>query len=217
MILEKYLAQADEDSISRLYTLIEDVKDLDPSIKIHLRHQIMERYPDFKFYGVVEKGTVARGLLATQESYAKKTMELQHLLEVEVPKNSAEIGAAIEMGDLRENAEYKAAKERQEYLNTTASKLKEEIDKAQIVKAEGVKNSAISFGTKVGLLNKENNEEETYTILGPWESNPQENIISYLSPFGSALLNHTIGETLSFTINEREYTYLVQTIEVAIT
>ena len=56
-------------------------------------------------------------------------------------------------------------------------------------------------------------EIEEYTILGPWESNPSRNIISYLAPFGARLLNHTVGEEFGFIINERDYTYEVVKIE----
>ena len=119
------------------------------------------------------------------------------------------------MGDLRENAEYKAGKEKQEILNAQVGKLKEELEKAQIIYSKDVDASKISFGTKVSLFNKTANETEVYTILGPWESDPSNKIISYLSPLGNGLLNHTKGEDLSFTINEREYNYRVDDIQVA--
>ena len=123
-----------------------------------------------------------------------------------------EISAALKMGDLRENAEYKAAKEKQEILNTTAARLKEEIDKAQIFDTNNIDVSKISFGTRVVLDNKETGEKEEYTILGPWESDPANNIISYLSPFGNELWNHTVGEELEFVINDRRYSYRVEEI-----
>jgi len=213
--LENYIDSADEDSISRIYTLVQDVKDLDPSLKIKLRHKIMQKYPEFRFYGVVEKDSIPRGLLVTQKSYEERTKRLQHILEVEVPANSKEIGAAMDMGDLRENAEYKAAKEKQEILNSTAAKLKEDLNKAQIFKPDMVDISSVSFGAKVVLESRENGKFEEYSIFGPWESDPNNNIISYLSPFGSALLNHKPGEELIFTINERKYHYELKEISPA--
>lgn len=213
--LEEYFLVADQDSIGRIFTLVEDVKDLDPSVKLELKHKIMERYPDFKFYGSATRERSARGLLVTPESYRNKQQSLQHLIEVEVPQNSREIGQAMEKGDLRENAEYKAAKEKQEMLNTTVSKLKEEMERAQIIEKSSVDPSVISFGTRVRLRNKETDELEEYTILGPWESDPSKNIISYLSPLASQLLNHEKDEELEFSINERDYVYKIEEIEVA--
>ncbi|HOV65073.1 MAG TPA: transcription elongation factor GreA, partial [Spirochaetia bacterium] len=142
-------------------------------------------------------------------SYDAKQKQLQYILEVEIPKNSREIGAAIELGDLSENAEYKAGKEKQEMLNFSVSKLREELDRAQIWNETDIDTSKVSFGTVVRMKNLDTGKEEVYTILGPWESDPEKNIISYLSPFGGNLLNHKEGETLEFTINERTYRYTI--------
>ncbi|HUZ17350.1 MAG TPA: transcription elongation factor GreA, partial [Spirochaetia bacterium] len=213
--LEGYILSAEKESVERLFTLVEDVKDLDPSIAIGLKHKIMDKYPDFKFYGEKEAERVRGGLYVTAPSLEKKQRELQHILDVEVPDNSKEIGAAIQLGDLSENAEYKAAKERQEMLGTTVARLKEEIDRAQIFGSEMIDASKVSFGTKVTLFNKKTGKTEEFTILGPWESDPAKNIVSYLSPFVSKLWNHKEGEELSFVINDREYEYEVKEITPA--
>ncbi|MFP4362423.1 MAG: transcription elongation factor GreA [Spirochaetia bacterium] len=213
--LKNYIAQADEEAITRLYTLVSDIKDLDAALKIELRHTIIERFPDFKFLGEEEKESVSRRLLVTAESYERKQSELRHIHEVEVPENSKEISEALQHGDLRENAEYKAAKEKQDMLNNAAAKLKEEIEKAQIFDKKSIDTSKISFGTVAKLKNLDSGESEEYTLLGPWESNPNENIISYLSPLGNELWGHTQGEELEFVINERKFHYLIEKISQA--
>ena len=209
-----YIENSDKESVSRLFNLINAVKDLDPSIKIELRKMALEKFPDFSFYGEAEREVAERRFLVTSDSYNDKQKELTKILEVEVPKNSKEIGAAIELGDLRENAEYKAAKEKQEILNTTVGKLKEDLARAHIITQEEVKKDSVGFGTKVRLKDNTADAVEEYTILGPWESQPDQNIISYLSPLGNELLNHTVGENLNFTINEREYDYTIEDISV---
>ena len=95
-------------------------------------------------------------------------------MEVDVPQNQKEIAFALSLGDLRENAEYKAAKEKQDELNAKVGKLKNELEKAQIFDKSTVTTSKISFGTKVNLLNELTGTKETYTILGPWESDPMK-------------------------------------------
>jgi transcription elongation GreA/GreB family factor len=75
-----------------------------------------------------------------------------------------------------------------------------------------VDTSKISFGTKVTLLNTDTGKEETYSILGPWESEPSLGIISYLAPFGAKLLNRTVGERFAFVLNERQYDFTVLSI-----
>ena len=217
--ISDYLSNADEDSVSRIYTLISDVKDLDPQIKIKLKDTIKQRFSDFKFYdetsSKVEKKTSIRGLLVSEKSYKIKQKELKHLVEVEIPMNSKEIGAAIALGDLSENAEYKAGKEKQELLQISVGKLKEEIEKAQIVDPSNISDEKIAFGVKVSMKNNTSGKNEEFTILGPWESDPAKNIISYQSPFAGELLGHQAGETLTFTINEREYNYTIEKLAVS--
>ena len=213
--LNHFVENADEDSLNRVFTLVSDVKDLDPSLVIDLKQRILNRFPDFHFYGEAEKETVSWGFIVTETSYNEKQKALQHLHDVEVPENSKEIAEAASKGDLRENAEYKAAKERQDMLNNTAARLKEELEKAQIIKQRDVDGGKVAFGTKVTLLNQESDEKEEYVVLGPWESDPANHVISYLSPLGAELVNSRPGDELEFVINDRDYKYKVEEVEVA--
>ncbi len=210
-----HIMSADEDSITRLFTLVEDIKDLDPSLKIQLKQKIKTKYPNFHFLGEHEKEKVRGRLLVTRKGYEDKQKALKHIIEVEIPENSKEIGVAMKKGDLRENAEYKAALEKQELLKTAASKLQEELLNAEIFNENDVNTDKVSFGTIVELENLQTAEQETYTICGPWESDPSKNIISYLSPLGSNLYNHTLREELAFKINEQEFHYRINIIKKA--
>ncbi|MDR1250582.1 MAG: transcription elongation factor GreA [Treponema sp.] len=212
--LNAFIDEADEDTIIRLYTFINDVKDLDPQDKLNLRDRILGRYPDFKFFGGAEK-KVSRGLVVTSAMYEEKQRQLARIMDVEVPANSKEIAFALSLGDLRENAEYKAAKEKQEILNSTVAKLKDEIERAQIFDPNSINTAKVSFGTRVVLHNVTGNRKEEYTILGPWESDPDNNIISYLSPFGGAILNRTVGEQFDFSINDETVSYVAEQISAA--
>ncbi len=208
--------RADQDTITRIYTLIEDVKDLDPAEKLNLRSRILDKHPDFKFYGEAEKTVTSRGLIVTMAMYEEKQKQLQNIMDVEVPANSKEIAFALSLGDLRENAEYKAAKEKQEILNSTVAKLKDEIERAQLFDPNSINTNKVSFGTRVVLENLTEGGEETYTILGPWESDPENMIISYQSPFGNVILNKTMGETFDFSINNEKISYTVKSILAAL-
>ena len=139
---------------------------------------------------------VSRGLMVTSDKYSEKQALLAEILDVEVPTNQKEIAYALSLGDLRENAEYKAAKEKQDELNSKVAKLKNEIERAQIFDKSSISVDKVSFGTIVTLANEISGESESYTILGPWESDPSNNVISYLSPLGKKLLNHKAGEHL---------------------
>ena len=212
--LASFIDSADEEAITRIFTFVDDVKDLDPQDKINLRERIIDKHPAFKFFGDAEK-KVSRGLMVTRAMYEEKKKQLNHIMDVEVPANSKEIEYALSLGDLRENAEYKAAKEKQEQLNSQVAKLKEDIDRAQLFDPNSVNTTKVSFGTKVLLLNETTGQREEYTIFGPWESNPDNNIISYLSPRGSAILNKEAGERFEFVLNEERVLYLVEKITPA--
>jgi len=213
--ISSFIKNSDEDAIIRIITFINGVKDIDPQDKLNLRTKILDKYPGFKFFGDTEK-KVSRSLMVTQGMYEEKKKLLSHIMDVEVPANSKEIEYALSLGDLRENAEYKAAKEKQEQLNSQAAKLKEEIERAQLFDPNSINISRVSFGTKIILFNETAGKQEVFTILGPWESDPNNNIISYLSPFGNAILNKTEGEKFEFAINEERISYLVEKIEPAL-
>ena len=211
--LTDFIETANEESITRIFTLVDDVKELDPSIKLRVRQRIKERFPSYRFADESEKETVRLGLLVTRLGYEVRQRELREILEIDIPENSKEIGLALQKGDLRENAEYKAALEKQEQLKNAVSRLQEDLQNAQIFDLADANDSVISFGTRVRLTNIESNATEQYLILGPWESDPKRNVISYLSPLGAELWNHRLNEELEFTINNKEFRYRIDGID----
>jgi transcription elongation factor GreA len=213
--LENFINNNDEDAIIRIFTFINDVKNLDPQDKLNLRIKILDKYPGFKFIEVTEK-KVSRTLWVTQAMFEEKKKQLAHIIDVEVPANSREIEDARRHGDLSENAEYKAAKEKQGQLNDQMEKLSDDIERAQIFDPQSVNTSKVSFGTKVVLTNESDGNREEYTILGKWESDPDKKIISYLSPLGNAILNKTVGERFEFVLNKERVSYLVESISAVV-
>ena len=208
---------------TRIYALLKEIDRMDKDITKLEANWFQETYQHLtKRFPKLEQdnagipniiSSAGQFILVTQAGLDRRREELRHILEVEIPQNSKEIGAAIELGDLSENAEYKAGKERQEALNIQVGKLRSEIDKAKVFDPAKINVTEVSFGTKVSLLNMDRSEEEYFTILGPWESDPEKGIISYLSPFGNALLGAKKDEDISFEINERKSHYKVLAIE----
>ncbi|OQX29540.1 MAG: transcription elongation factor GreA [Spirochaeta sp. LUC14_002_19_P3] len=218
-ILGNYLAGCDEKTAMKIYNLLEDIDAIDPVIKRDLKKIIQNRFPKIKLYSdkknlETSAAAASRYFYTTEASLQAKQRELKNIIEVEIPKNSKEIGAAIELGDLSENAEYKAGKERQETLQIQAGKLKDELERARLFPEDEREADKIGFGTIITLNDLQEKKEETYTILGPWESNPSERIISYLSPFGNAFLGNSKGDTLDFTINDRNYKFKVKNVKL---
>ena len=216
--LESFLVNGDEKSAVRVFTLLEDIGDMDPVVKRDLKSVVQKTFPGIRFYGEKKStepvsASGSRYFFTTQSSLTAKQKELKHIVDVEIPRNSKEIGAAIELGDLSENAEYKAGKEKQENLQIQVGKLKDELERARMFTEAEREDGKVSFGTQIVLDDLVDSKEEQYTIMGPWESNPSEKIISYLSPFGSAFLGKTVGETLEFVINDRNYKFTVKDVK----
>ena len=213
--LISYIDKSDEEAIIRIFTFINGVKDLDPQDKQNLRNRITKKYPDFKFFGDTEKKEASIGLWVTQKMYIEKQKQLAHINDVDIPANSKEIEYALSLGDLRENAEYKAALEKQEQLKIQVAKLNAEFEKAQLFDPNSINTSRVSFGTTIVLSNETSGKKEEYTILGPWESDSKNNIINYQSPFGSAILKKAQGDRFEFAINDERITYLIEKITAA--
>lgn len=132
--------------------------------------------------------------LVTEAMLRAKTAELQHLRTVEIPANSREIQVAREHGDLSENAEYKAAKERQVILHRRAEELQDLLSRARPLDPATVTTECVVPGTRVTVRAVDSGEETVYTILGMWESDPERGVISYLSPLASQFLRRRAGE-----------------------
>jgi transcription elongation factor GreA len=218
--LENFIMEGDKDTVYRLFSLIHDVKEMNPKLIMDLQKKIEEKFPDFKIAAAretrpLEAQAKSRNFFVTEAALMAKQKELKQIIEVEIPKNSKEIGKAIELGDLKENAEYKAGKEKQESLQIAVGRLQDEIERARVFNPAETDIKKVSFGTQVLLLNMESEEEEIFTILGPWESDPSNKVISYISPFGAALFGNKKNKKLAFEINEQKYNYQIINVEKA--
>jgi transcription elongation GreA/GreB family factor len=137
---------------------------------------------------------------ATPEMLEKKRAELQHLRNVEIPANSKALQEAREMGDLRENFEYKAARARAEFLSARVGELASELSRVRVLDPAQLDISSVRVGTKLVLSNGDLHRE--VTILGPWESAPEHGVYSNQSDVAKALLGHSAGDVVSFMGND---------------
>ena len=213
--LYAYMFSGDETLVKKMYTMIDDIADIDPSYKAQTRSKILDKYPDFKFRVSEEKDDQPKGMIVTAQKLAEKKAELERIQKVDIPQNAQDVAEAKAKGDLKENQEYKSAKEQQHFLSLQLAQLQSELNRAVVFDPTTSTTSMVSFGTVVTLIDNDSGKEETYTILGPWESDPDNNVISYMSPFGNAVLNRKAGETATFTINEHKYNYTVKEIKKA--
>jgi transcription elongation factor GreA len=147
----------------------------------------------------------------TKEGYDKLVEELDRLKHVERPKNIADIAEARAHGDLSENAEYHAAKERQGFLGSRIQELEQKISSAIIVSSAHQDPSRVTFGATVRLVST-TGEEKRYTLVGQEEVDLKLGRISIQSPVGKALIGHSKGESVTIRIPSGEVIYSIEEI-----
>ena len=130
----------------------------------------------------------------TPQGHAALKEELAHLKSVERLKISREIGVAREHGDLKENAEYHAAKEKQGMIEARIADLEDKIARAEVIDTSRLGGSRVAFGAWVTLSDLDGENEVTYRIVGSEESDLDKGTISITSPMARALINHEVGD-----------------------
>jgi transcription elongation factor GreA len=136
----------------------------------------------------------------TARGYEQIKTDLKQLKSVERPKNIKEIEEAIAHGDLSENAEYHAAKERQGHLEARISLLEDRLARAQVIDPSGQTTDQVRFGCTVRLEDAETAEEVRYTIVGEDESDVSQGRISLTSPVGRALMGKAVDDTVEVKV-----------------
>ena len=193
------MSQDNEEQARKLVETLDRYGSLEEYRRDIVKHAALMKYPTLR-------EPQAEPVYATAESLEKKRGELHNLKNVEIPANSKALQAAREMGDLRENFEYKAARQRAEYLSARVGELASEISRVAVLDPARIDTAAVHVGTKIDLSNGD--ERRTVTILGPWESDPEHGIYSNQSDVAKKLIGHTAGEIVSFMGND----YMIESI-----
>ena len=160
-------------------------------------------------------GEKAAALIVSWSSLEKRNAEYEELVKVKIPANTKEIALARSYGDLSENFEFKAAKQMQSVLMRRKAELEQMLHDARGTSFENADTSRVSIGTIVTLRNAETNGEETYTILGAWDGDPDRHVISYQTAIGQALLGHEVGETVSLNTEHEAAQFSIVSIRPA--
>jgi transcription elongation GreA/GreB family factor len=188
----------------------------DELTKRSLLARIIKLYPALESVITGEQKEEKReALVVSWSSLHKRKAEYEELVNKKIPENSKEIGVARSYGDLRENFEFKAAKEMQAVLMRRKSELETALHNARGTAFESPDTSQVSIGTIVGLRDADTGKEETYTILGAWDGDPDRGIISYQTAIGQAMLGHKLGEVVTLTDHEETRRYAIISIDPA--
>jgi transcription elongation factor GreA len=149
----------------------------------------------------------------TPNGYHKLQEELERLLKVDRPKNIKAIAEARAHGDLSENAEYHAAKERQSFIEGKIQDLKTKLALAEVIDPSRINQSKVAFGAKVKVLDIEADEEYVFTLVGADEADVSHGKISINSPVGRSLLGKEVGDTAIIKAPARTMEYEILEIK----
>jgi transcription elongation GreA/GreB family factor len=226
---------------SRLQTLLNEDKnllgDLVTIMDINESRNFARRLLDCPVFGDLEKkslmariikirpetaelvsgeGTKKReeALLVSWESLERKKTELDELVRVRIPQNTKDISIARSYGDLRENFEYKSAKDLQRYLSHRKNELEKDIARARGSDFKGSDASKVNIGTVVTLVDAAG-VQAVMCVLGAWDSDPEKQHVSYLSEVGKALVARAPGETVQVRDTTTEVMQTLTIISIA--
>ena len=135
----------------------------------------------------------------TGDGYLRLQEELRHLKSVERPAVIRAIAEAREHGDISENAEYHAARERQSFIEGRLAELEDMISRAEVIDVSKLSGNTIKFGATVKLADEDSGEEQTYQIVGAVESDIKSGLLSITAPLARALIGKTVGDSVEVT------------------
>jgi transcription elongation GreA/GreB family factor len=188
----------------------------DELTKRSLLARIIKLYPELEsLITGSEREAKSEALVVSWSSLEKRKAEFEELVNKKIPENSKEIGVARSYGDLRENFEFKAAKEMQAVLMRRKSELEAALHLARGTAFENPDTTQVSIGTVVTLREPDSGKEETYTVLGAWDGDPERGIISYQTAIGQSLLSHKVGDVVTLNKDEGSGTFEIASISPA--
>ena len=148
----------------------------------------------------------------TSEGFKKLKLELEDLKNTQRPMVIKAIAEAREHGDLSENAEYHAAREKQSFIEGKIGDLESKISRAQVIDTTSLNNSRVTFGTTVELLDLETNSNHIYTIVGVDEADIEKQLISVNAPLSKAMINKEVGDVVEVSTPNGLKEYQVKSI-----
>ncbi|MDZ4787456.1 MAG: GreA/GreB family elongation factor [Blastochloris sp.] len=147
-----------------------------------------------------DKDKDAGALIVSWESLERRKEELIEIVQVKIPQNTKDIAIARSYGDLRENSEFKMAKEMQAVLMRRRSEIESMLLRAQGTDFKNVDTAVVNIGTIVTLTDAKTNEKLVYTILGAWDSVPEKFFVAYLTAVGQVLLQKKVGDVVELPL-----------------
>jgi transcription elongation factor GreA len=214
-LLNELTATADIEVVKDLTRALQLSPVFDDMDKRSLLARLVKKHPAVQSLVSGEQTKQDSTIQVSWESLERRRLEYQELVQKKIPANSKEIAIARSYGDLRENHEYKAAKETQKIIMRQKEELEAQMMRARGMDFSNAKTDMVNIGTVVVATDLGTNQRETFTILGAWDSDPDQGIISYLTPIGQALLGRKVGDAVEFELHGTKRQLRIENIEAA--
>jgi transcription elongation GreA/GreB family factor len=211
-LLVELIGSADLEVIKDLTRALQLSPCFDDMDKRSLLARIVKSYPAVQTMISGEQTRQDTSFLVSWESLERRKDEYAGLVQKSIPANSREIAVARSYGDLRENHEYKAAKEMQKLLMRRKGELESQLVRARGSDFVNPRTDVVSIGTEVAVTDLDLQNTERFIILGAWDSNPEKGIISYLTPVAQSLLNRKPLEEVEVPVENAKRRYRIDTI-----
>jgi len=211
-LLVELIGSADLEVIKDLTRALQLSPSFDDMDKRSLLARIVKSYPAIQSLISGEQSQKESNLIVSWESLERRKNEYHELVEKKIPANSREIAVARSYGDLRENHEYKAAKEMQKLLMRRKGELETQLVRARGTDFANPRTDVVSIGTVVHATDLATNQAQHFMVLGAWDSDPEKGLVSYLSPIAQSLLNRKVGEEVEFEVHGVQHRHRIESI-----
>ena len=212
-LLVELIGSADLEVIKDLTRALQLSPSFDDMDKRSLLARIVKSYPAIQSLISGDQSKQETHFVVSWESLERRKNEYHELVEKKIPANSKEIAIARSYGDLRENHEYKAAKEMQKLLMRRKAELETQLVRARGSDFTNPRIDVVSIGTVVRATDLEANQPENFTVMGAWDSDPEKGIVSYLSPVAQSLLGKKIGDQVEFEVHGVRHHHRIDAID----
>ena len=194
-LIPELLAEASPDTVRDLARQVLAGSAFEELERRSLMGRFVKEFPFVQDLLVSRPGGV-QPLLVSHASFEKRQAELDEIVQKKIPQNSREIAQARSYGDLSENFEFKAAKDMQRLLMRRRAELESLLVRAQTTNFADVKTATVQVGTSVTVTALGTGQQQTFHVLGAWDSNPERNVISYPAALAQAFLGKPVGESV---------------------
>lgn len=210
-LISDLLSTADPETARDLANTLMLNQGFEELTKKSLLARFIKIFPKIQSLVAADAESKEEQLLVSRASYDRKREEYETIVSKKIPENSKAIASAREHGDLKENSEYKMAKQDQQVLMAQKTLLEKDLGRARVSDFKEASAEQVGVGTIVNVKHA-GGSATTYTILGAWDGDPDNNVISYKTAFGAALLGKKPGDTVKVKTGGSEDEYTIVSI-----